>query len=930
MGAFPMKIKKYLWLLMLALFTFISIPTRAQNDPLNPAYKPTINTNPADYPSNIWITDTMQKVQQHSGSPGAVHWGTFYGTQNEFVDFQVHVQANSGSISNMSVTASNFVNLRTGTTISAASTDIVVYREAYIDVTTKTSVANTYYNSVGYYPDILIPTVDPYYHQTTNAWPFTVASGKNQSAWIDILIPPTAPSGYYLGSITVKSGDTTLTTMPIIIAVWQWPDAGYMPSTATLRSFTQGGWNAACTQFYGGYSSCGAYPGAGGNPDQGVTLSVVDEAVLMLDHRYSNAGPIYPPYSTVFAGLETYFGPLFNGTTANTQTILHDAKLKSAPYAPAVLSYVQNWMAEFQSEDWLSLIFDYSCDEPPNGCAWATINKNAATLHAATPPMSALVTTNIANATANGVLDSIDWMVPIINDMDPQGGSLQRSTYDTWLSGSSGPTRQLWSYQSCESSGTCTKGFVGPSTATWPNYDVDGVPAANRAMEWLTFLHGQSGELYYDTDYCWGAGNCTGSDPWVSVYYAGGNGDGTLVYPGTNAKIGVTDPIFLPSIRLKHIRDGMQDYEYLNALKNADKGSLVAAQINSWITNSYTFETTGTGLQAARQKLGTALHDFTYPPPLITISASRTSVSVGQGSNGTSTITTAVLDGFDSAIALSAKGQPTGVTVTFNPTSIAAPGSGSSTMNMAVASTTATGTYTITVTGAGGGVTQMTTVALTVTAPATFTIGASPTAITVARGKSGTFTITTAALNGFVSAITLSATGQGSDQTVTFSPNPIAAPGSGSSTMMVMVGTNASLGLYTITITGTGGGKTHTTALALTVTAAATPTFTISGSRTSVSVGQGSNGTSTITTAVLDGFDSAITLTAKGQPTSVTVTFNPTSIAAPGSGSSTMNMAVASTTATGTYTITVTGAGGGVTQMTTVALTVTACGPTSC
>jgi leucyl aminopeptidase len=66
-------------------------------------------------------------------------------------------------------------------------------------------------------------------------------------------------------------------------------------------------------------------------------------------------------------------------------------------------------------------------------------------------------------------------------------------------------------------------------------------------------------------------------------------------------------------------------------------------------------------------------------------------------------------------VALSASGQPSGVTVTFNPTSIAAPGSGSSTMTMAVASSTATGTYPITVTGNGGGITHTATVSLTVT-----------------------------------------------------------------------------------------------------------------------------------------------------------------------------------------------------------------------
>src|SRR6202034_1941883 len=130
----------------------------------------------------------------------------------------------------------------------------------------------------------------------------------------------------------------------------------------------------------------------------------------------------------------------------------------------------------------------------------------------------------------------------------------------------------------------------------------------------------------------------------------------------------------------------------------------------------------------------------TTSSPSFTISASSSSLSVVQGSNGTSTITTAISSGFDSAIALSATGQPTGVTVTFNPTSIAAPGSGAATMTVAVASTTATGSYTITVAGVGGGITQTTTVTLIVTSAvsADFTISASPTAITVARGASGT------------------------------------------------------------------------------------------------------------------------------------------------------------------------------------------------
>jgi hypothetical protein len=102
--------------------------------------------------------------------------------------------------------------------------------------------------------------------------------------------------------------------------------------------------------------------------------------------------------------------------------------------------------------------------------------------------------------------------------------------------------------------------------------------------------------------------------------------------------------------------------------------------------------------------------------PAFTLSAAPSAVSIAQGGSGSSTISTSVSGGFNSAIALSASGQPAGVTVSFSPASIAAPGSGSSTMTINVAAGTAAGTSTITVTGTGGGITHTATVTLTVTA----------------------------------------------------------------------------------------------------------------------------------------------------------------------------------------------------------------------
>jgi hypothetical protein len=141
-----------------------------------------------------------------------------------------------------------------------------------------------------------------------------------------------------------------------------------------------------------------------------------------------------------------------------------------------------------------------------------------------------------------------------------------------------------------------------------------------------------------------------------------------------------------------------------------------------------------------------AIADGTTPTPDFTISASPASLSIAPGNSANSTITTTVSGGFSNAVALSASGQPSGVTVTFTPTSIAAPGSGTSTMGITVGSTVSPGTYPITVTGTGGTTVHTTTVTLTVstsadTTPPTTSITAPANNATV----SGTVSVTASA-----------------------------------------------------------------------------------------------------------------------------------------------------------------------------------------
>jgi hypothetical protein len=204
--------------------------------------------------------------------------------------------------------------------------------------------------------------------------------------------------------------------------------------------------------------------------------------------------------------------------------------------------------------------------------------------------------------------------------------------------------------------------------------------------------------------------------------------------------------------------------------------------------------------------------------PDFTISASPSSLSVVKGNSATTTVSTTLSGGFNSAISLSASGVPAGASATFSPTSIGAPGSGSSTLTLA-SGTAAAGTYTVTVTGSGGGKTHTTTVSFTITATATpdFSLAVSPSSLSVAAGSSGTATATTTVSGGFNSAVSLSASGLPTGASATFSPASIAAPGAGSSTLTISTGT-AAAGTYSLTVTGTGGGKTHTAPLTLTIT----------------------------------------------------------------------------------------------------------------
>src|ERR1039458_4574021 len=83
-----------------------------------------------------------------------------------------------------------------------------------------------------------------------------------------------------------------------------------------------------------------------------------------------------------------------------------------------------------------------------------------------------------------------------------------------------------------------------------------------------------------------------------------------------------------------------------------------------------------------------------------------------------------------------------GAAITFNPTSIGAPGAGSSTMTITVLRLAQPGTFPITVTGSGGGIQQTTTVTLNIIPTQDYELSVSPGVLTLMQSTQGNSTVT--------------------------------------------------------------------------------------------------------------------------------------------------------------------------------------------
>jgi hypothetical protein len=504
----------------------------------SPSSPPPGSCRVLDASQQVGVTHGTVKLRDDAAPP-ATTTIDLDAARGEFEPFQIAIAGGTAGITELHVDKAALVR-DDDATITLPATAIRLYQEARTYIRYASSVEG----ASGYWPDPLIPDVDGYAGQPRNAFlHFDVPAGITRAVWVDVHVPVDQPAGFYSGTFMVSGLGLPSTPVTVHLRVRNFT----LPATATLASAFGFEVDYTTRAHFGG-QWCSDFPA-----DQTNAL-LTSYARAALDHRITLMSPTCGSPARDFTTFDQAQGTLYAGTAA---TQLPGARARS--FRDPNIADMAAMSQHFTQNGWTGLV-DYSCDEPPRACDLAGWPARAQAAHAAGIPN--LVTTDVDYLTQQGWLDLVDIVCPVAETMN----DTSRAQYDAFLA--RGPTKQLWWYQSCDSHGC---GGCDASNATYsdrvgmPSYVIDSDARQNRAMEWLSFIYGISGELYYET-----VQNLSAGLDWDSGYaYCafGGNGDGSLFYPGkpSDPRIGGPAGSDFPmeSLRLQLIREGMEDYEYL-------------------------------------------------------------------------------------------------------------------------------------------------------------------------------------------------------------------------------------------------------------------------------------------------------------------------------------------------------------------------------
>jgi hypothetical protein len=528
----------------------------------------------------LWSAPSMERISRTS-PPRSADVISLAAARNAWESVQVIVNATSAEQAQASFVITPFTSAD-GSILPPAQ----LYQEGYVKVTTASPHSPL---GTGEYADALIPASDA--TPTKEYFPGTF----NQPWWLDQFIPADAAPGLYSATVTCQTNDSKR-TLEVELTVWPVT----LPDRSTLRSSFGANWCRVAE-----IHNLPAYA------TSSVLRSKVREYQTVLAAHRLTPEPMYPEIEVAADGTIKSFPieelrPYFENLHATSFALPICASWPFADplgkHRAATIKYLSNVIQAMHKRGWGRGCFvDCPVDEPASAKAYDQVRAWGAICHAAAEksglavPLLCTISPTLHDEWGS-LIHSVDIWTPSVGDI-----LLDSQAPTSMIKSRQAEGEIVWAYTAMVN---YPDSFVAqhpdnPIDQHPPAWLIDYAPMNYRIMAWQCAANNWQGLLYWDTIH-WG----DDSDPWQNpatftepgrVY----NGDGCLMYPSSKGP--------LASIRLKWLRQGMEDHCLLELARQAGLTDLVNHEVKSIAPSIAGWSADPKSLLEARLRIGNAL-----------------------------------------------------------------------------------------------------------------------------------------------------------------------------------------------------------------------------------------------------------------------------------------------------------------------------------
>ncbi|MFH1716546.1 MAG: glycoside hydrolase domain-containing protein [Planctomycetota bacterium] len=560
--------------------------------------------SPAADMIQLTALNSMERIGQSQEPHGAATI-EIKAARNEVESFQVVVAAPKENISVVEVEISDLTG-QGGSKI--AKDNIRLFREEYVRVRMSSPRAEL---PPGLYADPLVPFINPDtgkpiepLNQSRERWgepvkttgydmyavPFDVFKGQNQALWVDVHVPKDVPAGTYAGVLSVRARGGISGQLGVTVTVWDFtlPDGPthknhFGSFSSVARSFNVERNSERFKQIEMRY--CRAMAEHRINPpipDYLLPEVNGDGSLNIIPERHQALKEfIATLHVTDFEIPRSRFARLPGSTLRPDYRTISDADREKAQ------RYYRDYYKYLKDNGWEKRAYVYMLDEPNLRGNYEQVLVLGRLVHEAVPQLKCLVVEQT-------YLQDPSWpdMDPAVDIWCPLWSFIDRESINEKISHGD----EVWSYTALvQRSPQYHPQYESVKNLDPPYWHIDRPLSAYRVPTWINYQYDITGLLYWSTV-------TTVIEPWFNPAFAHPrhyNGGGFLFYPG--APCGIDGPV--TCMRLKNLRDGMEDYEYLAILEKLAGKEAVRKIVDTVAPNWWEFSKEPGKFLAARENL---------------------------------------------------------------------------------------------------------------------------------------------------------------------------------------------------------------------------------------------------------------------------------------------------------------------------------------